>query len=300
MFSLTRSMVIVAMVLTAVTVQALDVVEALWRFDDYENGETIPDGGIVRDESGKDRHLVNRRANPVSTANTPNGSSAISMSGIDGGTGPRGATDFLEFIPGFSGFSNSSLTAANDPFVFPAGLHWMVEFVASNHENVNHAEGSMVSTGDADDGAGIDRMGVDVTENVVDLFHYDANDPVVGDFEKPFCRVTGLTPPYWHHIACVRDRQNDRLQIYRDGVLGPEATGVTGGHNVENTSGNLYVGAQIIANIEAAASARLFRGEIDFIRIVTRDEFGPGSQFGPADFMQDYPNPPEGTLVILR
>ena len=109
-----------------------------------------------------------------------------------------------------------------------------------------------------------------------------------------------MVAPYYHHIALVRDRQNDRLQIYRDGVLEIDVAGIGGTHDVDETAGSLYVGAQLIANIEAAAHTRLFRGEIDFIRIVTRDTFGAGSQFGPADFMEDFPPPPQGTLVILE
>lgn len=295
-----RFILVSMLLVAAVAVEATDVVQALWTFNDYADGETIPDGGIVRDESGQGRHLVNRRANSVTTANSPNGSSAIVTSGIDGGTGPRGATDFLEFIPGFSGFSNSALSAANNPFVFPAGLHWMVEFVATDHQPVNHAEGCMVQTGDFDDLGGIDRVSADLTANQIDFVHWDANDPGQVDKESPFCRATGLTPPYYHHIALVRDRQNDKLQIYRNGTVADEEPGVGGGVNVENTSGNLYVCPQIVAYIEAAQNARLYRGEIDFIRIVTRDTFGAGSPFGPDDFYSDFPPPATGTVILIK
>ena len=174
-----------AFLLPGSVAHSVDVVEALYTFDDYNPGDPIPDGGLVTDFSGKGRHLVNRRANTTSAAPasglTAGGTTQIEMSGLDGGTGRRGATDFLEFIPGFSGFSNSGLSAANSPFVFPAGIHWMIEIVASSHNATNGSEGTLFTTGDFDDVGGVDKFSIDLATHTggtltnIDVNHDDSD-----------------------------------------------------------------------------------------------------------------------------
>ena len=224
------------------------------------------------------------------------------MSGIFG----VNDNDYLSFIPG----DNS----ANNPFVFPGGLHWMVEVVASNHTNVNHPEGSLLITGDEDDTGlfagdplGVDRFGIDVTETQIDVSHRDANDANIPDTTGTGAgfgnvRKSGLAaPPRWDHIAVVRDRQNDRLELWINGTLESFVGGFGGGEDISHTAGNLYVGTQKIAEIlaNAGGNPRLFRGEIDTIKIMTRDTFGAGSQFGPNDFGDFTHIVPEPTSLVL-
>jgi len=280
-----------------------DVVEALWTFEEYGISGTIPDGGQVFDYSGQGRHLVNHRANSTvastATAFTSGGTAAVDMSGIFG-VGLSN-NDFMEF-------DHASQPGA--PFVFPGGSHWMVEIVASNHTSVNHGEGGLLTTGDEDDTglfsgdpSGVDRFGVDVTETQIDVSHRDANVSNTSDTTAPFVRKTGLSPPYWNHIAVVRDRNADRLELWLNGTLVSGAAGVGGGEDISHTEGNLYLGAQQIGTALAAAGGnfRGFRGQIDAIKITTRSDFGAG-QFTTADmgdFTHIVPEPSSLALLML-
>ena len=242
------------LMISALAGSALSAEVALWTFEEYAGQSSVPANGIITDSSPNGRHMFSLGGKTV-VAGPSAGTTALYFTGT--------LRDLLEFEPGFNNFSNSGLTSSNNDIVFGGPDSFTIEFtVELPHDNYYGLEGRILGKGIYTTGAGAaDEWGFvavnnsDTQLNTLEGFLGDGNNIF---FVKP--TETNITND-WHHVALVRNRATDSIQLYIDGTVVAAASDSGNSLDLSTANGNLLVGGNKHNVVKP------FRGSIDMVRI---------------------------------
>ena len=242
------------LVISALAGSALSAEMALWTFEEYAGQSSVPDHGIIQDTSGQNRHMSSSGGRTVTVGSSPS-TTALNFTGT--------LRDLLEFEPGFSDFSNSAATASGSDIVFGGPDSYTIEvLVTLPHDNFYALEGRILGKGRYTTGAGAaDEWGLVSINN--SITHLNTLEGFLGDGNNSFFVKPTKTniAAGWHHVALVRNRATDTIQLYIDSIVVAAASDSGNSLDLSTATGNFLVGGN------KHFPAKPFRGSIDMVRI---------------------------------
>jgi len=259
----------------------------LWDFEEYSPGDAFISGSVAEDSSGNARHARSMGLQSLVTGATP-GSTAVFFSG----TGSA-STGFLQFDPGGT-FTNSGLTASLVDFSFPGTQNFTLEAIVQlPTSNVNNGgEGGILGKGAFVTDSGVDGWNMTALNFGPASSHPNSVEGFIGDaasglgtsrIAKPL--ATGITNG-WRHVALVRNRNLDKVEIFIDGVLVDSKVGALANGDLGNTVGNFVIGG------DDSSPSKFFNGAIDMVRI-------SDTALDPSEFLMIIPEPSAGAMMLI-